>query len=319
MADRRPAPRIIPKSLPTFEPGLPHTIVASVAIAERGVTQMSRRELDHGLRLDLAGALTYGDYLRLDRLLSAQNPRSVPPHHDELLFIVQHQVAELWMKLMIHELQGACRCIADDRLRPAFKGIARVKQIQEQLIGQWAVLETLTPYEYQQFRPVLEHASGFQSFQYRALEFLLNNKDAALLAVHRHDVVVHQWLEGILRAPSLYDEFLRYLARRGFPVPTERTERDFSEPYEPHTEVTAVLRTIYEQAAQYFDEYEMCEKLVDMEVNLQRWRFRHLTTVERIIGQKPGTGGSSGVAFLRRALDLRCFPELIEVRTELGG
>lgn len=280
---------------------------------------MNRRDLDRGLKLDLGGELTYAGYLRLDLLLSAQQPRSRPPHHDEQLFIIQHQVAELWMKLAIHELQGACRCVAADDLRPAFKALARVKQIQEQLIGQWAVLETLTPYEYHQFRPVLESASGFQSFQYRALEFLLNNKDAALIEVYRHDPTVHAWLAAILEAPSLYDEFLRCLARRGFAVPRTRVERDFAEPYEPHAEVTAVFRRIYEDAARYFDEYEMCEKLIDVEVNLQRWRFRHLKTVERIIGHKRGTGGSSGVAFLRRALDLRCFPELIEVRTRLGA
>ncbi|MGA7966569.1 MAG: tryptophan 2,3-dioxygenase family protein [Gammaproteobacteria bacterium] len=280
---------------------------------------MNRRELDQGLELDLGGKLTYGGYLHLDALLGAQKPLSDPPHHDEYLFIIQHQVAELWMKLIIHELQQACRYVAEDDLRHAFKGLARVKQIQEQMINQWAVLETLTPYEYSQFRPVLDSASGFQSYQYRALEFLLNNKDKALLKVHRHDAAVHAWLEGILRAPSIYDEFLHYLARRGFDVPDSCLERDFAQPYEPHADVTAVLRTIYEQAERYFDEYEMCEKLVDVEVNLQRWRFRHLRAVERIIGHKRGTGGSSGVDFLRRALDLRSFPELIDVRTEIGA
>lgn len=280
---------------------------------------MNRREMDQGLQLDLEGKLTYGGYLCLDALLTAQRPLSDPPHHDEYLFIIQHQVAELWMKLIIHELQRACRHVAADDLRHAFKGLARVKQIQEQLINQWSVLETLTPYEYSQFRPVLDSASGFQSYQYRALEFLLNNKDAALLKVHRHDAAVHAWLEGILRAPSIYDEFLRYLSRKGFPVPAECVDRDFAVPYEPHAGVTAVLCGIYEDAKRYFDEYEMCEKLVDVEVNLQRWRFRHLRAVERIIGHKRGTGGSSGVDFLRRALDLRSFPELIDVRTEIGS
>lgn len=280
---------------------------------------MNRRELDQGLEMDLGGKLTYGTYLRLDALLGAQKPLSDPPHHDECLFIIQHQVAELWMKLIIQELQQACRHVAGDDLRHAFKGLARVKQIQEQMINQWSVLETLTPFEYSQFRPVLDSASGFQSYQYRALEFLLNNKDAALLKVHCHDPAVHAWLEGILRAPSIYDEFLRYLARRGFELPAECTDRDFAQPYEPHAGVTAVLRTVYEQAGRYFDEYEMCEKLVDVEVNLQRWRFRHLRAVERIIGHKRGTGGSSGVDFLRRALDLRSFPELIDVRTEIGA
>ncbi len=279
---------------------------------------MNRRELDKDIELDLGGKLTYGAYLQLDTLLSAQKPLSDPPHHDEFLFIIQHQVAELWMKLIIHELQQACRYVAGDDLRHAFKGLARVKQIQEQLIGQWAVLETLTPHEYLQFRPVLDSASGFQSYQYRALEFLLNNKDDALLKAHRHNKAVHEWLEGILRAPSIYDEFLRYLSRHGFDLPADRIERDYSVPYEAHPQVTAVFRMIYEQAGAYFDEYEMCEKLVDVEVNLQRWRFRHLCAVERIIGHKRGTGGSSGVDFLRRALDLRSFPELIDVRTEIG-
>ena len=280
---------------------------------------MNRRELDKEIELDLGGKLTYGAYLQLDALLSAQKPLSEPPHHDEYLFIIQHQVAELWMKLIIHELQKACSYVAGDDLRHAFKGLARVKQIQEQLIGQWAVLETLTPHEYMQFRPVLDSASGFQSYQYRALEFLLNNKDDVLLKAHRHNAAVHEWLEGILRAPSIYDEFLRYLSRHGFAVPADCIERDFSQPYEAHPEVTAVFRAIYEQAGTYFDEYEMCEKLVDVEVNLQRWRFRHLCAVERIIGRKRGTGGSSGVDFLRRALDLRSFPELIDVRTEIGA
>ena len=279
---------------------------------------MNRRELDKGIELDLGGKLTYGGYLRLETLLDAQKPLSDPPHHDEYLFIIQHQVAELWMKLIIHELQQACLYVAGDDLRHAFKGLARVKQIQEQLIGQWAVLETLTPYEYQQFRPVLDSASGFQSYQYRALEFLLNNKDEVLLKAHRHNEAVHAWLEDILRAPSIYDEFLRYLSRHGFAVPADRVERDFSQPYEAGSGVTAVFRKIYERAGTYFDEYEMCEKLVDVEVNLQRWRFRHLCAVERIIGHKRGTGGSSGVDFLRRALDLRSFPELIDVRTEIG-
>lgn len=280
---------------------------------------MNRRELDQGLELDLGGKLTYGAYLCLDDLLGAQNPLSDPPHHDEYLFIIQHQVAELWMKLIIHELQEACRYVAGDDLRQAFKGLARVKQIQEQMINQWSVLETLTPHEYLQFRPVLNSASGFQSYQYRALEFLLNNKDEALLKAHRHDEGVHAWLEEVLHAPSIYDEFLRYLARHGFDVPAAQVERDFAQPYESDPAVTTVLRTIYEQAKRYFDEYEMCEKLVDVEVNLQRWRFRHLRAVERIIGHKRGTGGSSGVDFLRRALDLRSFPELIDVRTEIGA
>lgn len=277
----------------------------------------NRRELEEGIRTDLRDRLTYSGYLGLDQLLGAQNPLSDPPHHDEMLFIIQHQTSELWIKLMLHELQAAVANVRADRIEPCFKILARVKQIQRQLFEQWAVLETLTPSEYAQFRGVLGGASGFQSPQYRALEFLLGNKNPDMLQVFKHEPAEYDWLRGILDAPSLYDEFLRFLARRGYGVPAERVERDWSQPYEAHEGVTEVFREIYSDTATHWDAYEMAEKLVDIEESFQLWRFRHMKTVERIIGHKPGTGGSSGVGFLKRALDLQFFPELIHVRTQL--
>jgi tryptophan 2,3-dioxygenase len=278
---------------------------------------MPGRELEPGIKVDLAGSTTYADYLRLDLLLSAQRPRSSPEHHDELLFIIQHQTSELWLKLLIHELIAARREVQADQLEPAFKILARVGQVQRMLFEQWSVLETLTPSEYLSFREVLGAASGFQSHQYRAVEFLLGNKDAKALLPHRHTPEIHAWLEELLRAPSLYDEFLRHLARRGLPVPQERVERDFTLPYEGHPAVVGVFRSIYEAPDQYWDGYEMAEKLVDLEQRFQLWRFRHMLTVKRIIGSRPGTGGSSGVTFLQRALEVTFFPELWDVRTEL--
>jgi tryptophan 2,3-dioxygenase len=265
---------------------------------------------------DLAADTSYGGYLGLDRLLAAQQPRS--SHHDEMLFIIQHQTSELWMKLMIHELAAAIGHVKSDQLAPCFKILARVKQIQRQLFEQWAVLETLTPSEYAMFRNVLGPASGLQSHQFRAIEFLLGNKIANRIEVHRYDSKVSTFLENLLRSPSLYDEFLRYLARKGMPVPAERVERDWSQPYERHAGVTAVFKTVYENTQQYWAEYDMCEKLVDVEENFLLWRFRHVKTVERIIGFKRGTGGTAGVSFLRRTLETSLFPELIDVRTELG-
>ena len=279
---------------------------------------MQRREMEAGIHRDLRDRLTYSGYLCLDRVLGAQRPLSDPPHHDEMLFIVQHQVAELWMRLILHELEAAIGHVQADRLEPCFKILARVKQVQLQLFNQWAVLETLTPSEYAQFRHVLGPASGFQSLQYRQLEFLLGNKEESYLAVFDHDRAAHDRLEATLHAPSVYDEFLRYLARRGHAVPADRVERDWSQPYEAHSGVVEVFRGIYEDPQRHWDAYDMCEKLVDLEQNFQLWRFRHLKTVERIIGFKRGTGGSSGVAFLRQAIDIRLFPELIDVRTVIG-
>jgi len=280
-------------------------------------------ELEAGIVTDLRDRQSYGGYLCLDRLLDAQRPVSgaggVPPRHDEMLFIVQHQVSELWMKLMIHELRAAIAHVRADTLEPAFKVLARVKLIQKQLFEQWAVLETLTPSEYEAFRPALGTASGFQSAQYRAIEFLLGNKSAALLEVFRHDAATFAALEELLRAPSLYDEFLRHLARRGLAVPRACVERDFTQGYARNAELVAVFKTIYADTRTWWEAYDMCEKLVDIEESFQLWRFRHLKTVERIIGHKPGTGGSSGVAFLRKALEQAFFPELIDVRTAIGG
>ena len=284
---------------------------------------MSHHDLEPGIVTDLADRLTYGGYLRLDRLLSAQAPLSGsaehPPRHDEMLFIIQHQVSELWMKLMIHELTAAVAHVRADRLEPCFKILARVKLIQKQLFEQWAVLETLTPSEYDAFRPSLGSSSGFQSAQYRAIEFLLGSKHAGTMEVFRHDAPTFEWLTALLRAPSLYDEFLRHLARRGLPVPQACLERDFTQPYERNPDLVAVFKTIYDAPEQWWDAYDMCEKLVDMEESFQLWRFRHMKTVERIIGYKTGTGGSSGVTYLKRALDRVFFPELIDVRTVIGS
>ncbi|MEP7206777.1 MAG: tryptophan 2,3-dioxygenase family protein [Casimicrobiaceae bacterium] len=284
---------------------------------------MTLPELEPGIVTDLADRLTYAGYLRLDRLLAAQEPLTGrddrPASHDEMLFIIQHQTSELWMKLFIHELKAAIAFVRDDRLEPCFKILARVKLIQKQLFEQWGVLETLTPSEYDAFRPALGTSSGFQSGQYRALEFLLGNKHAEVLEVFRYDPDVHAALTTLLHAPGLYDEFLRHLARRGLPVPPECTERDWSRPYVKHEGLVAVFKTIYENPEAWWDAYEMAEKLVDVEEWFALWRFRHMKTVERIIGFKGGTGGSSGVAFLKKAIELRFFPELIDVRTVIGA
>ncbi|HXX83454.1 MAG TPA: tryptophan 2,3-dioxygenase [Casimicrobiaceae bacterium] len=281
------------------------------------------QHLEPGIVTDFRDSLSYGGYLCLDTLLAAQRPLSgrpdSPPRHDEMLFIIQHQTSELWMKLMIHELKAAIRYVRSDQLDACFKILARVKLIQKQLFEQWAVLETLTPSEYEAFRPVLGHSSGFQSAQYRAIEFLLGNKNAAMLEVFRHDPATHAELSTLLQAPSLYDEFLRHLARRGLPVPRECTERDWSKPHARNAALVGVFKTVYDDTQRYWDAYEMAEKLVDVEESFQLWRFRHLKTVERIIGNKPGTGGSSGVPFLRRALEHSFFPELIDVRTAIGA
>ena len=275
---------------------------------------MSKEE--PGIITELAADTSYGGYLALDVLLSAQRPRS--KHHDEMLFIVQHQTAELWMKLMIHELAAAIEHVKADNLPPCFKILARVKQIQRQLFEQWAVLETLTPSEYLEFRDVLGPASGLQSFQFRAIEFLLGNKNPRRLELYKHDERTRGFLEKLLHAPSLYDEYLRHLARRGMPVPKERIERDWSQSYQPHPGVVTVFKTIYDDPKTHWDAYDMCEKLVDVEENFQLWRFRHVKTVERVIGFKRGTGGTDGVAFLRKSLEIALFPELIDVRTHLG-
>ncbi len=284
---------------------------------------MATRDLEPGIVTDLTNRLTYAGYLRLDKILSAQAPLSgapgVPARHDEMLFIIQHQTSELWMKLAIHELKAALAFVRQDRLDASFKILARVKLIQKQLFEQWAVLETLTPSEFEAFRPALGSSSGFQSAQYRALEFLLGSKQAAIVDVFRYDADTHAELTALLHAPSLYDEYLRHLARRGLPVPAACVERDWSQPYVRNPDLVAVFKTIYDDPERWWDAYEMAEKLVDVEEAFQLWRFRHLKTVERTIGHKSGTGGSSGVSFLKRALEHQFFPELIDVRTVIGA
>jgi tryptophan 2,3-dioxygenase len=275
------------------------------------------RPLEAGIVTDFSDRMSYAGYLCLPELLDQQHPLSSPPHHDEMLFIIQHQVAELWIKQLIHELSAAIRYVQRDQLDPCFKILARAKLIQMQLFDQWAVLETLTPSEYMEFRSVLGHASGFQSAQYRKLEFLLGNKKRDALKVFAHDAAVHEDLEAALEAPSIYDEFLRHLARRGLAVPEACIARDWSLPHHESEALVEVLREIYEHPREYWDAYEMCEKLVDVEEYFQLWRFRHMKTVERIIGFRQGTGGSSGVGFLRQALELSFFPELLAVRTGL--
>ncbi|MGE4069923.1 MAG: tryptophan 2,3-dioxygenase [Lysobacterales bacterium] len=280
-------------------------------------TPENRRPLEREITVDLSNRLTYDGYLMLDRLLGAQQPLSQPQHHDEMLFIIQHQTSELWMKLLIHELEEANARLRMDDLGPCLKILSRVKHIQKQLFEQWAVLETLTPSEYVQFRHVLGPASGFQSLQYRLIEFLLGNKNADMLQVFDYAPEQRERLRGVLESPSLYDEFLRHLARAGHDLPAHCIDRDFSLPHQREPALIPVLQRIYEQPEQFWGEYHLSEQLVDVEESFQLWRFRHMKTVERVIGYRRGTGGSSGVAFLKRALELTFFPELLEVRTVL--
>ncbi len=274
------------------------------------------RQIEGSVVTDFADRMSYGGYLDLHTLLSAQRPLS--DHHDELLFIVQHQTTELWLKLVLHELEGACALIRADELAPALKNIARVKHIQKTLTEQWSVLATLTPSEYTEFRGVLGNASGFQSWQYRAVEFVLGNKNAAMLSVFESDPPAHETVRRALEEPSLYDEFLRFMARRGYPVPAAVVGRDVTKAWTFTPELVPLFASVYADAQDNWAVYETCEELVDLEDNFQLWRFRHLRTVQRTIGMKSGTGGSSGVAFLQKALELTFFPELFAVRTEIG-
>ena len=278
----------------------------------------NQRPLETGIHTDLTGRVTYGGYLRLDRLLSAQQPLSAPPHHDELLFIVQHQVSELWMKLMIHELAAAIAHLRRDELAACQKIFARCKQVLRQMTEMWSVLETLTPSEYMEFRDILGPSSGFQSLQYRMIEFLLGNKNAAMLKVFAHDAEGSERLRAALEAPSLYDEVLAYLARHGHAVPAGHLRRDWAKAHVFDPALVPVFERIYEDTAAHWAAYHLCEDLVDLESQFQLWRFRHMRTVMRIIGFKRGTGGSSGVGFLKQALELTFFPELFEVRTVIG-
>ena len=264
---------------------------------------------------DFSDAMSYGGYLGLDRLLSAQKP--VSGEHDEMLFIVIHQVAELWMKLIIHETSGAMAHIRKNETGPALKMLARVSRVQEQLIDAWAVLATMTPADYLAFRDKLGASSGFQSFQYRAIEYRLGNKNAALARVHASNPPAKALVDAALNAPSLWDETLMWMARKGYDIPASHLTRDWSSPYEASPEIEAVWRTIYQDSVTHWEAYELGEKLVDLEHKFQQWRFNHMKTVERIIGYRKGTGGTSGVSYLVKALDLRFFPEIWTVRTAL--
>ena len=270
---------------------------------------------DEKAQLDYAGSMSYGDYLHIDQILSAQHPLS--PAHDEMLFIIQHQTSELWMKLMLTELGAAIGDIRADRLPPAFKKLARASRIMEQLVQAWDVLATMTPPEYSAIRPYLGPSSGFQSYQYRCIEFALGNKNAAMLKVHAHNPERLALVTSFFEAPSLYDEALRLMARRGHPLPADHLQRDWTLPYEASDAVEQAWLTVYRAPEQHWDLYQLGEKLTDLEDAFRVWRFKHVTTVERIIGFKRGTGGTSGVGYLRRMLDVVLFPEIWKLRTDL--
>jgi tryptophan 2,3-dioxygenase len=270
---------------------------------------------DEKAQLDFSQDMSYGDYLHLDEVLNAQHPRSQA--HDEMLFIIQHQTSELWMKLMLHELDAATRAVAADELQRAFKMLARVSKIMEQLVHAWDVLATMTPPEYSAMRPALANSSGFQSWQYRCVEFRLGNKNAAMLQPHAHRSDLLARVEAAYRQPSLYDESLRLLARRGLPVPASHTERDWTQPYEASDAVEQAWLVVYRDPQANWDLYQLGEELTDLEDTFRLWRFRHVTTVERVIGFKRGTGGTSGVGYLRKMLDVVLFPEIWKLRTDL--
>ena len=266
-------------------------------------------------QLDFSQSMSYADYLHLDQLLNAQHPRS--PDHNELLFIIQHQTSELWMKLMLHELGAAIRCVAADELGSAFKMLARVSRIMEQLVHAWDVLATMTPPEYSAIRPHLASSSGFQSAQYRCIEFALGNKNATMLQPHQHRPDLLATVQAAFEAPSLYDEALRLLARRGIPVPPTHTQRDWTQPYVASAEVEQAWLVVYRNPKAHWDLYQLGEELTDLEDAFRLWRFRHVTTVERVIGFKRGTGGTGGVSYLRKMLDVVLFPEIWSLRTSL--
>ncbi len=270
---------------------------------------------EEGAQLDFSRDMSYGDYLHLDEILGAQHPLS--PMHDEMLFIVQHQTSELWMKLMLHELHAAVGAIAADELAPAFKMLARVSRVMEQLVSAWTVLSTMTPPEYTAIRPWLGRSSGFQSAQYRCIEFMLGNKNAAMLQPHAHHPDRLAAVEAAWRAPSVYDETLRLMARQGLAVPASHLDRDWTQPYTASDAVERAWLVVYRDPAAHWALYQLGEKLVDLEDAFRLWRFRHLTTVERVIGFKRGTGGTGGVSYLRRMLDVVLFPELWRLRTDL--
>ncbi|KXG10795.1 tryptophan 2,3-dioxygenase [Anoxybacillus rupiensis] len=270
---------------------------------------------EKGIHTDFLNKMTYGDYLQLNALLSSQ--KRLSDHHDEMLFIIIHQVSELWMKLILHELKAAIQAIERNEMDPAFKMLARVSKIQSQIIHAWDVLATLTPSEYMEFRDQLGQASGFQSYQYRMIEFALGYKTDYILKIYEKDPVLYEELKEALYAPSIYDVALKALARAGFAINPSLLDRDYSEPYQEDSTVEAAWLDVYKKVDQYWELYQLAEKLVDIEDWLQQWRFRHMKTVERIIGHKIGTGGSSGVTYLKKVLDHRFFPELWNIRTKL--
>lgn len=278
-------------------------------------TPENYREIEESIHTDLKDRMSYGKYLHLSEVLSAQH--RVSDQHDEMLFIVIHQAGELWLKLAGYEVEAAIQNVKDDDFRHAFKVIARVKLILTQLTQSWSILSTMTPVDYLKFRDALGPASGFQSYSYRKLEFLLGNKNRKLVEVHRHDTAVYEELKRVLDAPGLYDVVLRKLSDVGFEIDEQKLERDFSLPYEANESVQAAWYTIYKNPDKYFELYELAEKLVDIEDAFQNWRFKHMYTVQRIIGNRQGTGGSSGVPFLKKALGISFFPELFSIRTEL--
>jgi tryptophan 2,3-dioxygenase len=269
----------------------------------------------HGAKMDFSASMSYADYLGLDQILSAQHPRS--PNHNEMLFIVQHQTSELWMKLMLHELHAVRAQIRSGDLPPAFKMLARVARIMDQLVHAWDVLATMTPPEYTAIRPYLGQSSGFQSFQYREIEFVLGNKNAAMLDVHATEPEVHQRLDDALRAPSIYDEAILLMSREGFNIDASRLAADWTQPTAADDSVKAAWLEVYKAPTEHWALYELAEKLVDLETAFRFWRFRHVTTVERIIGLKTGTGGTAGASYLKKMLEVVLFPELFALRTEL--
>ena len=270
---------------------------------------------DEKAQLDFSESMSYGDYLHLDEILGAQKPRS--PDHNEMLFIVQHQTSELWMKLMLHELSAAIKCVANDDLGSAFKMLARVSKIMEQLVHAWDVLATMTPPEYSAIRPFLASSSGFQSYQYRCIEFSLGNKNAAMLKPHSHRPDLLAQVQAAFEAPSLYDEALRFLSRRGLDVPNSHTQRDWTQAYVASDGVEEAWLQVYRNPKAHWDLYQLGEELTDLEDAFRLWRFRHVTTVERVIGFKRGTGGTGGVSYLRKMLDVVLFPEIWTLRTNL--
>ena len=268
-----------------------------------------------GAQMSFDGRMSYGDYLKIDSILGAQT--LLTGAHDEMLFIIQHQTSELWMRLALHELDAARQAVAAGKVRNAFKMLARISRIFEQLNSAWDVLRTMTPSEYTTFRDGLGQSSGFQSWQYRLIEYGVGNRDAAMLRPHAHRADITAKLEAELARPSLYDEALRHLARSGLPVPHEVLERDLAQPWRAHPGVQAVWETVYRDPDAHWEAYELAEKLVDFEDYFRRWRFNHVTTVERVIGFKRGTGGTSGVQYLRKMLEVELFPELWHLRTTL--